>query len=87
VEVEEWLRTGRLASVSVAFSRHGAKEYVQNLLRRDQAWVRTVEEGGAVLLCGSGGMCRAVEAVVRETLEQLRPGLFEQLKKEARLLV
>jgi len=51
------LQNKRLTKLNVALSREGDKKYVKDLLERDSDFVvRTLENGGTLMLCGSLSM-------------------------------
>lgn len=51
------LQKGQLGGMHVAYSREGARQYVKDLLERDQEFVaNTLESGGVLMICGSLAM-------------------------------
>lgn len=70
-ELDNWLASGELARLDLAFSRdQAAKVYVQDRLRMAAEHLRCwVAEGAAIYVCGSlDGMASGVDAVLREVL-------------------
>lgn len=70
-ELEDYLRSGLLESLFVAFSRYGdiPKRYVQDLLREQSSLIwEFVSNGACILLCGEG---KHMAPAVRETLIDL----------------
>jgi len=58
---------GRLSSFHLAFSREGSQQYVMDLIRRDAGYFAgLLENGGAVMICGSLAMQRDVEKILAE---------------------
>ena len=55
--IERNLAEGKLASLQVAYSREGKKQYVKDLLKKDAALIANVLSGeGVIMLCGSLSM-------------------------------
>lgn len=55
--IEENLKTRKLSSIQVAYSREGQKQYVKDLLESDtERVVRVLGSGGVIMLCGSLSM-------------------------------
>lgn len=76
-----------LSRLEVAFSREGAKEYVQDRLKANATSLRPLlaEQGGYVFVCGDGGkMVKDVEAVLGDMLGG--PRVLESLAAEGRYL-
>ncbi len=81
-ELQQWLETGHLQQLDLAFSRHDSGQpwpaapgrlhhgYVQTVLQQQAAELRHwVEQGAAVYLCGSrDGMASGVEEVLTRLL-------------------
>lgn len=64
---EEHILNKKLASFAVAFSREMAKNYVMDLVQKDQDRIFTIlQNSGAVMICGSLQMQRDVELVLGE---------------------
>lgn len=83
-ELRDWQADGRLASVTTAFSRTGARTYVQDALRADPARIaRLIGEGAQVLVCGGRDMAAGVVDALADILAPagLTPAL---LKAEGR---
>ncbi|WP_026631021.1 PepSY domain-containing protein [Dyadobacter alkalitolerans] len=59
------LKNGKLNSLHIAYSREGAREYVKDLLTRDEAFVaETLSNNGVIMLCGSLAMQNNVVALL-----------------------
>ncbi|MEJ7559268.1 MAG: PepSY domain-containing protein [Pedobacter sp.] len=55
--IKSSLEKGQLASLNLAYSREGEKQYVKDLLARDKEFVATtLKTGGVIMLCGSLAM-------------------------------
>ncbi|WP_374447496.1 sulfite reductase subunit alpha [Stella sp.] len=70
-DIEGWIRSGVIDRLDLAFSRDQAERvYVQHRLRAAAAdLVRRIDEGAAILVCGSAaGMAPAVHAVLEDAL-------------------
>jgi len=68
-EFSGWRADGRLAGVSTAFSRTANPAYVQDILRKDAAWIGTlIAAGGQILVCGGRDMAAGVAAALSEIL-------------------
>lgn len=70
-QLEDWLASGHLQRLDLAFSRDQAeKRYVQHCLAEQSTLLRDwLKQGAAIYVCGSiDGMAPAVEAVLVETL-------------------
>ena len=68
-ELARWQAEGRLASVTIAFSRTTARAYVQDALRRDGARVaRLIAAGAQVLVCGGRDMAAGVASALADIL-------------------
>lgn len=83
-ELREWQADGRLASVTMAYSRASARAYVQDAMRADSAQiVRLVGEGAQLLVCGGRDMAVGVADALADILAPagLTPAL---LKTEGR---
>jgi sulfite reductase (NADPH) flavoprotein alpha-component len=83
-QMQEWLASGHLQRLELAFSRDQAeKRYVQHLLRDAADELRRwVDEGAAIYVCGSlAGMGREVQQIL---LGLLGEGLLEQLTAQGR---
>jgi sulfite reductase (NADPH) flavoprotein alpha-component len=69
-ELTSWRAEGRLATITTAFSRMGARDYVQDALRRDGAQLaRLIAEGAQVMVCGGRNMAAGVAAALADILE------------------
>ncbi|WP_443944073.1 PepSY domain-containing protein [Pedobacter sp. AW1-32] len=56
-QLQSALQNQKLTKLNVALSREGGKQYVKDLLERDSDFViRTLENGGTLMLCGSLSM-------------------------------
>jgi sulfite reductase (NADPH) flavoprotein alpha-component len=83
-ELAGWQADGRLASVTVTFSRITASSYVQDALRRDGERVaQMIIHGAQVLVCGGRDMAAGVTAALADILapQGLTPAM---LKAEGR---
>ncbi len=83
-ELRDWRADGRLASVTTAFSRTGARAYVQDALRADTARIaHLISEGAQILVCGGRDMAAGVADALADILAPagLTPAL---LKAEGR---
>ena len=68
-EMQEWSTDGRLASATNAFSRTGARIYVQDALRNDAERIATlISEGAQVLVCGGRSMAAGVADAMADIL-------------------
>lgn len=68
-ELRDWQADGRLASVTMAFSRTSARVYVQDVLRADAAKIsRLIGEGAQVLVCGGRNMAAGVADALADIL-------------------
>ncbi|MGV1926515.1 PepSY domain-containing protein [Agrobacterium tumefaciens] len=68
-ELSDWRDSGRLTSVSTAFSRTRTPAYVQDILRKDAAKLCSlVAAGGQVLVCGGTDMAAGVAAALADIL-------------------
>ena len=68
-ELRRWHAEGRLETALAAFSRAGKGAYVQDIILRDAAYLRTLIENGAqILVCGSRDMANGVQAALAEIL-------------------
>jgi len=68
-ELDQWSASGRLASLSTAFSRTGARHYVQDRLRADAEYIRElVSKGGRIMVCGGRDMAQGVREALAEIL-------------------
>ena len=68
-ELRNWQADGRLASVTTAFSRTGARAYVQDALRADTAQIaHLIGEGAQVLVCGGRNMAAGVADALADIL-------------------
>lgn len=79
-EMQGWQADGRLASVTTAFSRTGARTYVQDVLRADAARIaRLINEGAQVLVCGGRDMAAGVAEALTDILAPagLTPALLK----------
>jgi sulfite reductase (NADPH) flavoprotein alpha-component len=83
-ELTRWLAEGRLASVTMAFSRAAARAHVQDVLRRDGERVaRLIAEGAQVMVCGGREMATGVASALADILVPM--GLTPaRLKSEGR---
>ncbi|MCB6176617.1 PepSY domain-containing protein [Rhodobacter sp. Har01] len=83
-DLAHWQRDGRLSRLTTAFSRHGARHYVQDELRADAAQLaRLIAAGAQVMVCGG----REMAASVREALAEILSGVGQSpasLKAEGR---
>jgi len=67
-ELQDWQAEGRLSALTTAYSRHGAKTYVQDALRADAAGLaRLLSSGAQIMVCGGRDMATSV----RETLTEI----------------
>ncbi|MBC2834585.1 PepSY domain-containing protein [Paragemmobacter straminiformis] len=67
-ELDGWSASGHLATLSTAFSRSAARQYVQDRLRTDAERIRElVSKGGRIMVCGGREMAQGV----RETLAEI----------------
>jgi sulfite reductase (NADPH) flavoprotein alpha-component len=83
-EILRWQQEGSIERLDLAWSREGiARVYVQDRLRESAELLRQwVEQGAAIYVCGSlAGMAPGVDAVLRETLGEVR---VEQLREAGR---
>jgi len=79
-ELQDWQAAGRLASVTTAFSRSGARSYVQDALRADAALIAgLIGEGAQVLVCGGREMAAAVTDAMADIMTPtgLTPALLK----------
>ncbi len=68
-EMQEWSADGRLTSVTNAFSRTGARIYVQDAVRNDAERIaKLISEGAQVLVCGGRGMAAGVADAMADIL-------------------
>jgi len=68
-ELQQWSASGRLANLSAAFSRTGARHYVQDHLRADAEHIRDlVAKGGRIMVCGGRDMAQGVRETFAEIL-------------------
>jgi sulfite reductase (NADPH) flavoprotein alpha-component len=68
-ELAQWQAEGRLASVTIAFSRTEGRAYVQDSLRRDAARVaRLIAAGAQILVCGGRDMAAGVASALADIL-------------------
>lgn len=83
-ELANWQSEGRLASVTMAYSRGATPIYVQDVLRRDAARVaRLVSEGAQIMVCGGRDMAAGVASALTDILAGQGPNLAT-LKAEGR---
>lgn len=69
-DLADWQREGRLSRLTTAFSRHGARHYVQDALRADAAHLaRLIAEGAQIMVCGGREMAASVRDTLAEVLE------------------
>lgn len=62
----------RLNQLNVAFSREGEKKYVKDIIARDEVFVaRTLDERGAIMICGSLAMQQNVIELLQEICQRL----------------
>lgn len=95
-ELEEFANQG-VATVHVAFSREGVKEYVQHVMKRhsDHLSKLLTEQSAAVYVCGDGNaMAKDVKEALIEILGSSMSGgideaseFLEKMKKEKRYLL
>jgi sulfite reductase (NADPH) flavoprotein alpha-component len=65
--IEKNLEDKKLGSLHVAYSREGEKEYVKDLLAKDEAFVSdTLKNNGVIMLCGSLAMQKNVVALLED---------------------
>jgi sulfite reductase (NADPH) flavoprotein alpha-component len=68
-ELSDWRDSGRLTSVSTAFSRTRTPAYVQDILRKDASRLCSlVASGGQVLVCGGKDMAAGVAGALSDIL-------------------
>lgn len=68
-DLDQWLQQGRLSALTTAFSRTGARHYVQDALRLDAAELaRLIAAGGQIMVCGGRDMAASVRAALAEIL-------------------
>lgn len=68
-ELSGWKEDGRLASVSMAYSRTATPAYVQDIVRKDAARLgKLIAAGGQVLVCGGREMASGVTAALADSL-------------------
>lgn len=74
MDIERWQQAGVLSRVDLAFSRDRIDTpYVQHLLRRHAAEVRTwIDDDADILICGGRAMAADVEKALRELLGDAR---------------
>lgn len=66
--LQTYQHDGKLRSLQIAFSREGAKQYVNELIAHDVSHIAaTLGEGGVIMLCGS----LAMEKDILEVLEKI----------------
>ncbi|CEN48680.1 PepSY domain-containing protein [Capnocytophaga canis] len=73
--LEEQLRVGKLTNLQIAYSRMGAKKYVQDIvLEQSTFFANLLKSGGVVMICGSVAMQRGVaeilESICQEQLQK-----------------
>ncbi len=96
-EVQQWLDTGTLHRIDLAFSRDQAhKIYVQDKIRKNgDEFYRWIENGAIVYVCGSKDpMSRDVEQTILEVIqvhgkvnEEMAKDLLIRMKEEGRWLM
>jgi len=88
-EIEQARNDLALQSCSVALSRSGSQPtYVQDLLRRDATCiVRRLEQGGALMICGSIAMQQAVLAILDEICQTQSPHPLHYYQQQGQLLM
>ena len=83
-EIEAWQASGLVSRLSTSFSRdQPQRRYVQHALQEQAASLREwVEQGAAILVCGSrDGMAEAVDAVLQTVLG---PAQLQQMTESGR---
>lgn len=71
-ELAEWTKSGQLDGLSIAFSRHGPKTYVQDALRRDgEALRHLIAAGAKIMICGGRDMALGARTALAEVLAPL----------------
>ena len=65
--IDQNLENKKLRSLHIAYSREGEKQYVKNLLARDEDFLaNTLANGGVIMLCGSLSMQNNVVGLLEE---------------------
>lgn len=65
--IQKNLEDKKLGSLHVAYSRQGEKQYVRDLLAKDEAYVTdTLKNNGVIMLCGSLSMQKNVVALLED---------------------
>lgn len=68
-EMEDWQKSGQLASVTTAFSRANPRAYVQDAMRADAARIaQLIGEGAQIMVCGGRDMAAGVASALAEGL-------------------
>lgn len=71
-ELADWTKAGRLTALHTAFSRHGRKVYVQDLLRENADTLRELMAAGAkIMVCGGREMASGVRDALGDVLAPL----------------
>ncbi|MBZ4023318.1 N-acetylglucosamine transferase [Rhodobacter sp. TJ_12] len=69
-EFPRWQEAGHLAGLTTAFSRAGARHYVQDALRADADRLRKlIAQGAQIMVCGGRDMAAAVRATLDDITE------------------
>jgi sulfite reductase (NADPH) flavoprotein alpha-component len=92
-ELQQWVETGVLNSLDVAFSRdQDEKVYVQNKIRqRAKEFFQWLDGGATLYICGAKKMSEDVEKTIIELIKNAGAGVdsetyFNELKTEGRYL-
>jgi sulfite reductase (NADPH) flavoprotein alpha-component len=68
-ELAQWSVSGKLTGLHTAFSRSGARQYVQDALRQDAETVRNlIRYGAKVMVCGGRDMAQGVQDALSDIL-------------------
>ncbi|MEZ5741645.1 MAG: PepSY domain-containing protein [Burkholderiaceae bacterium] len=69
-ELAHWRAQGRLARLSLAVSRRGRPQYVQDALRQEGPRVaEAIRQGGRIMVCGGREMARGVAEALADVLK------------------
>lgn len=79
----EQIKNKKLHSLELAFSREEHKQYVMDLIKRDEKYFADLlNEGGIVMICGALKMQKDVEMVLDELLQRLNGKPLEYYKQQ-----
>lgn len=83
----QYIENGQLKQYSSAFSRETERQYVMNLIERDQnLFVEIFKTGGVIMICGSLAMQKDVEAILEHICHQQLSQPLSYFKQTNQLL-